>query len=296
MPTDAGELSFDQLFAEAAAEVAGGTKPAEEPNETPNEEPSADATPAEEPKEEPKEEPQSGETEAEVKARAEAEAKAKVEAEAAAKAKADAEAAEAAAKAKAAAEAAQASDKEYEEAFSKFAEDWPEHAEALRRFQSREQARLEKEKAEIRESILAEVNQMLAPLGQQLQPFFESAEQAARAAHNAEITTAHPDAFDLIEPITQWIAQQPETLKGAMSAVIESGTAQEVVHLIGMFKQATGKAGRPVSTEEPGAGDDISEKASHLRPVKSRRSTIGNQIDPNDFDGAFAAAAAAARS
>lgn len=73
----------------------------------------------------------------------------------------------------------------------------------------------------------------LAPLQQQQAV---SAEQA----HFTEIFTAHPDAESIVESkeFGDWMNAQPSITQGAYQAVLNGGTASQVVELLGLYKSA----------------------------------------------------------
>lgn len=77
----------------------------------------------------------------------------------------------------------------------------------------------------------------LAPLQQQQQV---SAEQA----HFNEIFTAHPDAESIVESkeFNQWKEAQPSFIKNAYEAVLNQGSAAQVVELLGLYKSNTQSA------------------------------------------------------
>ena len=74
----------------------------------------------------------------------------------------------------------------------------------------------------------------LAPLQQQQQV---SAEQA----HFNEIFTAHPDAESIVESkeFNEWKEAQPSFIKNAYEAVLNQGSAAQVVELLGLYKSNT---------------------------------------------------------
>ena len=110
--------------------------------------------------------------------------------------------------------------------------------------------------------------------------------------HFATLRAAHSDYDAVVPKIPDWIKTQPSYLQPAMMAVYEGGTTEEVKGLVDQFKQATGApapvASSPAPAVPPAGAED-------LTPVHSRRvaAVPKGTPDPNDYEGAFAEAAAA---
>lgn len=255
------------------------------------------------------------EREAEAKAKAEAEATAKVAQEATerlqAQATADAKARQEAEE-KAAADKKAAEDKARQEAIDKalapyepseeekkalevLKKEWPEQYTALEaRLRSADQAA----KKQIHESVAAAVKE-LAP---RLANVEQIAAEQAQAAHLAAIKVAHTDFDALVAKIPDWIKTQPALLQPTLEKAYAEGTTQQVIDLFTMYKTtagtttAGGESAAAIAAREAkeAAEKKAREEAAALAPVRSTRTVAGpaGTKDPNDFDGAFAEAAA----
>lgn len=88
----------------------------------------------------------------------------------------------------------------------------------------------------------AAVSRMEAVVGKQIEPLRQVQEQSAHERHFQEIYTAHPDADSVVESkeLSDWINAQPAFLHGTYTAILESGSAKDVIALFDAFKQANG--------------------------------------------------------
>lgn len=84
--------------------------------------------------------------------------------------------------------------------------------------------------------------QVEAALAQHLMPLQQKHEQSEAEAHYQSIYAAHPDADSIVESkeLADWVNAQPSFMRQACEAVLDSGSAQEVIELFDRFKQATG--------------------------------------------------------
>ena len=102
-------------------------------------------------------------------------------------------------------------------------EDWPEVAEAL-------------------EKVTAAQQRQIATLNGQMAPIQQSEAERQITAHYATILQAHPDAdaiFDS-EAFAKWRDAQPSFVRDVQEAVLQRGTAGQIVELFNSFKAATG--------------------------------------------------------
>lgn len=88
------------------------------------------------------------------------------------------------------------------------------------------------------------VESALEPLRKKFEPIEADAQEQARAAHYQAIYDAHPDADSLSESkeLSDWINAQPSFVRDGYQAVLDKGSATQVVELFDAFKNATGKA------------------------------------------------------
>ena len=165
---------------------------------------------------------------------------------------------------------------------TEYEKDWPDvaKAEALRR---------RGEYRELVNHVFREVAKELAPLAQNLRALSER-------THLDDLHSAVEDYDDVRDKVIDWANQQPAYLRGAYQHVIQHGTPDEIADLVGRYRQATGTTAAPpaptqkADTELPST---TKQAVAALAPVSSKRSTVVQADDPNDFESAFAAAAKA---
>ena len=258
-----GSDLFSAAFDEAVGGLAENTSPADETPETPEE---VDETPAEEeaaPAEEEKPEPTPVAPAPQVDVKALVSEI--VEATKPAAAPAEKPAPE-----------APALSKEEIEAEEQFKKDWPEHAAREERLK-RELEALKNSFAETLESIQGQIN-----------PLAQTVQMTAQERHLQTITTAHPDALDIVPKGEEWIGTQPKIYQGEMKRIIEGGSAAEVVELLNLYKGAT------APPEQPAKAKPDPAKEARLKRMESpttARTAVTAEADPDDFDSAFEAEA-----
>lgn len=114
-------------------------------------------------------------------------------------------------------------DGEADDPLAQLREDWPEVAEALDKVLGRQQRQI------------TDLNGAMAPIRQ-------SEAERVLAAHYSTILNAHPDADEIMESeaFAKWREAQPSFVREVQEAVLQQGTAEQVVELFGSFKAATG--------------------------------------------------------
>ena len=258
-----GSDLFSAAFDEAVGGLAENTSPADETPETPEE---VDETPAEEeaaPAEEEKPEPTPVAPAPQVDVKALVSEI--VEATKPAAAPAEKPAPE-----------APALSKEEVEAEEQFKKDWPEHA-----------AREERLKREL-EALKNSFAETLESIQGQISPLAQTVQMTAQERHLQTITTAHPDALDIVPKVEEWIGTQPKIYQGEMKRIIEGGSAAEVVELLNLYKGAT------APPEQPAKAKPDPAKEARLKRMESpttARTAVTAEADPDDFDSAFEAEA-----
>lgn len=258
-----GSDLFSAAFDEAVGGLDENTPPADETPETPEE---VDETPAEEeaaPAEEEKPEPTPVAPAPQVDVKALVSEI--VEATKPAAAPAEKPAPE-----------APALSKEEVEAEEQFKKDWPEHA-----------AREERLKREL-EALKTTFTETLEALQGQISPLAQTVQMTAQERHLQTITTAHPDALDIVPKVEEWIGTQPKIYQGEMKRIIEGGSAAEVVELLNLYKGAT------APPEQPAKAKPDPAKEARLKRMESpttARTAVTAEADPDDFDSAFEAEA-----
>ena len=166
--------------------------------------------------------------------------------------------------------------KEEVEADEQFKKDWPEHA-----------AREERLKREL-EALKTTFTETLEALQGQISPLAQTVQMTAQERHLQTITTAHPDALDIVPKVEEWIGTQPKIYQGEMKRIIEGGSAAEVVELLNLYKGAT------APPEQPAKAKPDPAKEARLKRMESpttARTAVTAEADPDDFDSAFEAEA-----
>ena len=130
----------------------------------------------------------------------------------------------------------------------------------------------------------ARVQAALAPLQQREQ-------LSAIDAHARTIYTAHPNADEIAESaeFKQWVDAQPAFARAAISQVIESGTAADVVEVLNTFTQAHKPTNAPAQPGRTGNPVD----AAVARAVQQAEQQV--PISLSDLTGAAAGASEAER-
>lgn len=89
---------------------------------------------------------------------------------------------------------------------------------------------------QVQSRVDARVNELLAPM-------FKQQQEDATTGHYKAIYTAHEDTDSILESgeFAQWQAAQPSYVQGSIAAILQSGTAAQVIEVFDSFKAATGK-------------------------------------------------------
>lgn len=121
-------------------------------------------------------------------------------------------------------------DGEADDPLARLREDWPEVAEAVEKAAARHQRVIEEQRLRIEE------------LTRHLLPIQQGEAERRMAAHYSTILNAHPDADEIMESeaFAKWREAQPSFVREVQEAVLQQGTAEQVVELFGSFKAATG--------------------------------------------------------
>ena len=104
----------------------------------------------------------------------------------------------------------------------------------------------------VADQVAARVEAALAP-----QREAQAREQAVSAeqAHTQKILDAHKDAFEVAESkeFASWKSGQPGYMQSAIDRTLQAGTAQEVIDLLGQFKQVHAAAAGAASADPTAA-------------------------------------------
>lgn len=151
-------------------------------------------------------------------------------------------------------------------------------------------------------SLYTQLNGVLAPM-------LENIQALQVMGHFNAIRQAHNDYEAVLPQVRDWVDSQPNALKAPLSAVLEKGNAQQIIDLIGAFKQATAKTdaapppapsnAQPQANAAPTAAAAAAAAAQAPAPAAVAATaavTTGSRTapvetrDPNDFGGALAEA------
>jgi dihydroneopterin aldolase len=160
---------------------------------------------------------------------------------------------------------------------SEYEKDWPDvaKAEALRR------------RSEYRDL----VNHVFSEVAKELGPIAETMRTLAERAHLTDLHEKVEDYDTVRENVIEWVNNQPAYLQNAYKEVIQHGTPDEVADLVSRYKKEATPATPPAKSSKAETELPASTKqaVAALAPVSSKRSTIVQADDPNDFEGAFEA-------
>lgn len=168
--------------------------------------------------------------------------------------------------------------------------DWTDEAPA---FEVLARAHAQAAVANAQADLRKELNAILVPL-------MQSTHKVEVDSHMSIIRAAHPDAESLVPDVESWIAKQPAFLQPSMQSILAGGTANDVVGLLNMFKEAKAGSGAAPETPAPTAPLALVAKpkaavnpaavAATAAVPPAQRTKTNVAADPNDWDSAFAEA------
>lgn len=164
---------------------------------------------------------------------------------------------------------------------AKFREDWPETVEGV-------SAMIAQQMAEFKQTLAQE----LATIRNEFAPTVQSVQQSAQQTEMDMILTAHPDARDIAADLDTWIGSQVPMLRTAYANALSEGSAEDVIEVLNIYKQATGAA-KP-TRQKPQPKQPSPAKAQKLaqmtEPKASAATTVSDEPDTYDYDSAWDAA------
>ena len=172
-------------------------------------------------------------------------------------------------------------------AMAKFKEDFPtEHAVMETRLKATDRV--------INQRVYNAVQVVLQQVYKDLEPVAKGFGELTAERHVSAITKVHAD-YAAVQPLLgDWIKTQSAFDRPALEAAYKGGDAAAVTELVSRYKASKALVvAKPVVEVKPVlSAADVAD----LEPVKSQRATPSNKgaPDPNDYDGAFAEAAASA--
>lgn len=119
----------------------------------------------------------------------------------------------------------------------------------------------EKVRAQVKAEVLQELRTEIAP-------FLERQKQNAESAHTNAILKAHPDVSSVLESteFAGWVGRQPSYVQEAMTAVLDKGSAAQVVELLDSYKAATATQQSQKSSQAPAAQAAAQKVVGQLKP------------------------------
>lgn len=94
--------------------------------------------------------------------------------------------------------------------------------------------------------------EMDAKLAQALEPIKQKEAMSEADSHFGAIEKAHPDVESVVQSdaMEKWIESHPSYARPALRAVIEGGTAAEVIELLDNFKEAQGSPSKAAASQD----------------------------------------------
>lgn len=132
--------------------------------------------------------------------------------------------------------------------------------------------------------VVQSVPELVAQLvKKELAPLQQKQDLTEHDAHLASIYAKHPDIDSIVESqeLKQWIESQPAFARPGYQAVLENGSAEQIIEFIDTFKEATGKAQAAAPSEERVKAAAKQAIASAKVPVPASLSDIsGGRAGP----------------
>lgn len=148
--------------------------------------------------------------------------------------------------------------------------------------------------AHVKAALANQQREILGQVQQQVAPIQQYAAQSQEALYYGTIQAAHPDFREVAAVMPDWIAEQPKIYQPRLTEIYKGGSAQEIVDLISMYKQAVGSTGAAPAQPASSAVQAPQKTpvtpaalAATLAPPAAKRSATNTSRDPNDADSAF---------
>lgn len=140
----------------------------------------------------------------------------------------------------------------------------------------------------VKSGVEANMKAFATQLKAEIAPMQQMAQDSAQDAHFNAITSAISDFDQLVESgaVQDWIKTQPSFMQPTMSAVLEKGTATQVIELFSAYKQAEGI--QPGKTHPALTAQQLKDKAADIitgvktKPPKSLTDVPSGTIEPTD--------------
>lgn len=172
-------------------------------------------------------------------------------------------------------------------ALKKVSEDWPDEFKVFGRMAM----------AHAQAYALNYANQVLAQVDKALAPIVQTLSRSEVNAHRTAIYAAHADYDQVLPEVEKWVGQQSVLVRPALERVLKAGSAQDMVQLVAMYKEAKGQSG--AAPASPASTAAQSEPAAPAKPKVAPAAVAATAAvppthrpqptskDPNDFDQAF---------
>ena len=166
------------------------------------------------------------------------------------------------------------------------AEEFPEVAAAVK-------AELRVLHAKLENAYNDKLQAAISQLYQQVAPALAEAQTAARSRFETTVFGAHPDARTILPEVDKWVATKPAFMQKAFNTILDSGTADDTVTLLNLFKQ---EMKPPAAPAKEGGGEPVvdpkkEQKLAAQEGIRGRQTNKTGGIDEDDFESAFNAAA-----
>lgn len=137
----------------------------------------------------------------------------------------------------------------------------------------------------LRKGILEAVNRgvaaaLPAKVAEAMAPLERRRQEQALTEHFETLYKAHPDMDAMLESqqFEAWRAAQPAYAQPAIKAVLEQGTASEVVDVLDSFVKATGKTAEPQPTAAPVKTDPAAAAAQAVAAAQAKPPTSLTEV------------------
>ena len=128
--------------------------------------------------------------------------------------------------------------------------------------------------------------EMDAKLAQALEPIKHKEAMSEADSHFGAIEKAHPDVESVVQSdaMEKWIESHPSYARPALRAVIEGGTAAEVIELLDNFKEAQGTSKTAASQDVAVAAKAAIAKAKVAVPTSLSEIPAGAAVPTNSAE------------
>lgn len=141
----------------------------------------------------------------------------------------------------------------------------------------------------LRAALTQQKQAIYAEMAAVLRPKLDMIDALATRAQLAYFEQAVPNYDTVAEQIGPWVNSQPDYLRNAYLSVMQSGTEDQVLDLIGRYQQATGatQAAQPPARQATELSPAAKQAAARLAPISSKRATTTAIAPAIDYDSAF---------